>query len=239
MAFVTAEDGVRVHYETEGEGAPLVLMHGLGGSLESWRNGGYVERLRDRFQLILIDSRGRGQSDYPRTQEAYELRTRVVDVATVLTDLGVQKAHYLGYAMGAWIGWGITVYMPQRFHSLALGGFGPVADPFEGGSVEAHFGELWHKFADEEQEVVRLMFAEMARFGGARQALKLTNLPLLLFAGERDPHLSSLVGATQLAKRASFFALEGKDHRTAFADADAVQSVCERASEFFAGVPVA
>ncbi len=233
MPFATSEGGVKIHYELEGQGLPLVLMHGLGGNLESWRGAGYVDALRDEFQLVLIDSRGRGQSDYPRTQEAYELRTRVVDVASVLSDAGIEKAHFMGYGTGAWVGWGITIYMPQRFHSLALGGFGPAADPFEGGTVEAHFGDLWHKFADEEQEVVRLMFAETARFGGARQALKTTQLPLLMWAGEQDHHFATMLGASEMAANASFFPLPYKDHRKAFSDEDARDVVVECASEFF------
>ncbi len=235
MPFATSEGGVKIHYELEGSGAPLVLMHGLGGSLESWKQAGYVDALKDEFQLVLIDSRGRGQSDYPRTQEAYELRTRVVDVASVLSDAGIEKAHFMGYGTGAWIGWGITIYMPQRFLSLALGGFGPAADPFQGGTVEEHFAELWHKFADEEQEVVRLQFAEAARFGGARQALKTTKLPLLLWAGEKDPHFATMLGAASMAAEGSFFPLPYKDHRQAFQDQDAREVVVECASEFFLG----
>jgi pimeloyl-ACP methyl ester carboxylesterase len=209
MPFATSEGGVKIHYEVEGEGAPLVLMHGLGGNLESWRQAGYVEQLKD------------------------ELRTRVVDVASVLADAGVERAHFMGYGAGAWVGWGITIYMPQRFSALALGGFGPGPDPFAGGSVEGHFGDLWQKFADEEQEVVRMMFAETARFGGARQALKHTALPLLLWAGEEDPAFSTMLGAASMARAGSFFPLPHKDHRQAFADQDAREVVVECASEFF------
>ena len=233
MPFDTSEGGVKIHYELEGEGAPLVLMHGLGGNLESWRGAGYVDALKDEFQLVLIDSRGRGQSDYPRTQDAYELRTRVVDVASCLTDAAIEKAHFMGYGTGAWIGWGITIYMPQRFHSLALGGFAPASDPYAGVPVEEHFGELWQKFADEEQEVVRLMFAETARFGGARQALKTTKLPLLLWAGDKDPHFGPMLGAAALAQNGSFFPIPNKDHRQAFQDEDAREVVVLSAAEFF------
>jgi pimeloyl-ACP methyl ester carboxylesterase len=233
MPFATSEGGVKIHYELEGAGPPLVLMHGLGGSLESWRQAGYVDPLREEFQLVLIDSRGRGQSDYPRTQEAYELRTRVMDVASVLADAGIERANFMGYGTGAWVGWGISIYMPQRFASLALGGFGPAPDPFQGGNVESHFAELWHKFADEEQEVVRLMFAETARFGGARQALKHTSLPILLWAGEKDPHFSTMLGAASMAAKGSFFPLPHKDHRQAFQDQDAREVVVECAAEFF------
>jgi len=83
MPVATAPDGVRIHYEIEGDGPPLVLQHGLLSSLESWRQRGYVERFAPKYQCILVDSRGHGESDKPDDPEAYELRTRVVDIASV------------------------------------------------------------------------------------------------------------------------------------------------------------
>ena len=71
------ENGVRIHYEVEGDGPPLVLQHGTGGSLEHWRARGYLDCQRDRFRLLLIDPRGHRESDQPLEQEAYELRNRV------------------------------------------------------------------------------------------------------------------------------------------------------------------
>ena len=53
-------DGVKIHYEVEGEGEPLVLVHWWTGSTEDWRMFGYVDALKDDYQLILIDMRGHG-----------------------------------------------------------------------------------------------------------------------------------------------------------------------------------
>ena len=50
-------NGVRIHYQVEGEGPPLVLHHGLAGTLEDWRYFGYVEELKRDYQLILMDAR--------------------------------------------------------------------------------------------------------------------------------------------------------------------------------------
>ena len=233
MPFATSEDGVRIHYEVEGDGPPLVLQHGTGGSGDNWRRGGYVERLQDRFRCILVDSRGHGESDRPDTQEAYELRTRVTDLGAVLNDLDVQRAHFLGYSMGGWIGWGIAIYMPQRFDALAIGGFGPVSDPYFGGTVEDLAGERWGGIPADEQARLRLIFAETARFGGAQQALKTTRLPLLLYAGDQDPRYESVKAAGEAGPTASFFALPGKDHAGAMREPDAVETVCEGAIEFF------
>src|ERR1700752_4618190 len=98
MAFAS-NNGVRIHYETIGEGRPLVLHHGTSGSGADWIDLGFVSALRAGRQLILIDSRGHGQSDKPHDPAAYDLALRVADVVSVLDQLGHQKADFLGYSL--------------------------------------------------------------------------------------------------------------------------------------------
>ncbi len=50
--------GVRIHYQVEGDGAPLVLQHGLFWSVESWSRVGYVDALKPYYRLIMIDAEG-------------------------------------------------------------------------------------------------------------------------------------------------------------------------------------
>src|ERR1700694_3648083 len=66
MSFVTAPDGVRLHYELEGEGPPLLLHLGAGCDSDLWRAAGYIEPLAKKFQCILLDHRGQGASNRPR-----------------------------------------------------------------------------------------------------------------------------------------------------------------------------
>ena len=70
MPYVSNQ-GVRIYYEIEGSGPPIVLAHGISGSLEDWREVGWVESLRDRYRLILVDARGHGRSDKPHDPGAY------------------------------------------------------------------------------------------------------------------------------------------------------------------------
>jgi pimeloyl-ACP methyl ester carboxylesterase len=121
--------GVRILYEVEGDGAPLVLLHGLSETYEIWHISGYVESLKKEYRLILVDARGHGDSDKPHDSEAYTMKLMVSDVVAVLDSLSVSKAHFLGYSMGGWIGFGIAKYSPQRFHSLIIGGMHPYARP--------------------------------------------------------------------------------------------------------------
>jgi pimeloyl-ACP methyl ester carboxylesterase len=123
MPFIN-NHGIKIHYEVEGQGSPLVLVHGYTRSLEDWRNFGFVTELKNYYQLILIDVRGHGQSDKPDNLNAYSLKTMAEDVITIMDELNIKRAHYLGYFMGGIIGfYGIARYYLPRLNSLILGGF--------------------------------------------------------------------------------------------------------------------
>lgn len=126
MPYATNQ-GVRVHYRVEGEGPALVLQHGFTWNMESWSRHGYVEALRPHYRLILVDARGHGASDKPRDSAAYALSLRVGDVVAVLDALDVRTAHFWGYSMGGWIGFGLAKCAPERVRGLILGG----AHPYE------------------------------------------------------------------------------------------------------------
>jgi hypothetical protein len=85
----SVNQGVRIHYQIEGDGQPLVLQHGFTDSLEAWYELGYVEGLKTDYRLILIDARGHGASDKPHQPDAYERDRNVADITTVLDDLEI------------------------------------------------------------------------------------------------------------------------------------------------------
>jgi pimeloyl-ACP methyl ester carboxylesterase len=114
--------GVKIHYEIEGHGPSLMLMHGFSADSRSWHALGYVKELNNENQLILVDARGHGASDKPHVPEAYQIGLMVSDLVAVLDDLGVSKANYFGYSMGGRIGFRIPQYASSRFSSLILGG---------------------------------------------------------------------------------------------------------------------
>ncbi len=123
MPYVS-NNGVRIHYQVEGQGAPLMLVHGMGGSMDSWRSPGYVEELSKNHLLILIDMRGFGSSDKPHDPVAYGFQPRIEDLVAVLDDLGIARTGYFGYSMGGRVGFRIPVHAPNRFSYLILGGMG-------------------------------------------------------------------------------------------------------------------
>ena len=72
MPYAT-NDGIRIHYEAEGDGPPLVLQHGFAWKVKSWAMAGYVDALKARYRLIRVDARGHGDSDKPHDPAAYSL----------------------------------------------------------------------------------------------------------------------------------------------------------------------
>ncbi len=115
-------NGVKIHYEVEGRGPPLLFQHGFSGTLDSWRTNGYIQALSKDYRCIFLSARGRGESDKPHDPKAYYYKNLVLDLVAVLDDLKIKKAHYLGYSMGGLIGFRIPLYATERFYSLILGG---------------------------------------------------------------------------------------------------------------------
>lgn len=118
-------EGIRIYYEVEGNGPPLVLQYGQYFPLDVWYELNYVATLKDDYRLILVDARGHGDSDKPYDPEAYQLELMVSDIVAVLDHLGVAKAHYMGYSSGGLTGFGLARFAPQRFYSLIIGGMHP------------------------------------------------------------------------------------------------------------------
>ena len=119
MPYVSNQ-GVRIHYQVEGDGPPLVLQHGITWNLRFWYYRGYVDALKGDYRLILIDARGHGASDKPHDPTAYNREAKVSDICAVLDALDIARSHFWGYSMGCSIGMALGLLRPDRFHSLTL-----------------------------------------------------------------------------------------------------------------------
>ncbi len=102
-----------------------MLAHGGTDGGSGWRTSGYVDALRNDFQVILFDFRGCGRSDKPHQASAFDRRLMNNDVLAILDDLGIARSHYFGYSGGAITGWLLAVHHAERFLSFILGGLGP------------------------------------------------------------------------------------------------------------------
>jgi len=117
--------GLSIHFEVEGSGEPLVLLHGALASLETWRMEGLVPEVASQFRLVLIDLRGHGRSDKPHDPVAYLISEQVADVVAVLDEIGIASAHVCGFSLGALVAVRLAAEHPARVRSLVTIGLPP------------------------------------------------------------------------------------------------------------------
>ena len=118
-------DGVKIRYFSDGQGDALVLIHGFSGSADTaWIRPGVFDALADSgFRVIALDNRGHGGSDKPHEPDAYGVNM-AEDVRRLLDHLDLERAHVVGYSMGAKIANTFRSRHPQRVITLTLGGYG-------------------------------------------------------------------------------------------------------------------
>ena len=109
--------GIRIYYETYGEGHPLVLIGGLGSEIQSWAT--QIPIYSKHFQVIVFDNRGAGKSDKPDIPYTIELMAD--DTAGLLDKLGVKSAFVAGKSMGGMIGQWLAIKYPEKVNKLVLG----------------------------------------------------------------------------------------------------------------------
>ena len=112
----TTIDGLRLHYEQEGQGSDLVLIHGLGGSLQEWDS--FMPELSRTHRVLRWDVRGFGQSDKPAGPYTPQLFAR--DLAGLVRTLGIAKTHVAGISMGGVIAQRFALDYPELLSSLTL-----------------------------------------------------------------------------------------------------------------------
>ena len=109
-------NGARLWYDSFGEGEPLLLHHGYTASRVNWMP--VAERLKSRYQIILMECRGTGQSEH--TPDGYTLEQYAADVVGMLDHLGLEKVSFAGHSMGGGIGYLLGLEHRDRLDRLIL-----------------------------------------------------------------------------------------------------------------------
>lgn len=123
---VVAGEGVGLATYSWGDpDAPTVLMvHGFASSIrDNWVMTGWVRMLqRAGFRVLGVDQRGHGLSEKPHEPEAYAVRMLASDLETVLDTYLIDEAFYIGYSLGARVGWEVLRDLGERIPRAVLGG---------------------------------------------------------------------------------------------------------------------
>jgi pimeloyl-ACP methyl ester carboxylesterase len=208
--------GVRIHFEVEGDGPPVVLIHGFAASIElNWRAPGVIDAItKSRRKVVALDCRGHGKSEKPHDPEAYRGTKMADDAITVMDHLGIEKADLCGYSMGGFLSASLLTRRLERFNSVILSGVGDIlvtgsfprertdaiARALESieGAKDNEVGRQFRVFAEASGNDLAALAAmqRAGRSGFEGSKLSEVKLPVMVLVGEGD---TLIVSADRLA----------------------------------------
>lgn len=204
-------DGVTLHADVEGEGAPVVLLHAFASNTEwSWRRPGVVAALVSAgFRVLGLDARGHGSSEKRYDPGAYANESMTRDVSALFDHAGLEAADVVGYGMGAVTAIFFALH-DRRVRRLVLGGLGGsltdtpamLADwgrhiatalaAEDGESIDDQLALSFRRFADRTGADRRALVALWQGQGTrptpiTRMELSAIEVPVLVICGDQEP----------------------------------------------------
>lgn len=124
-------NNINLCYDIHGNGDPVILLHGFSDRKEHWR--AQVGELSEHFKVIRLDNRGAGKSDRPDGE--YSMEVYASDVAGLIDNLEIGRAHIIGHSMGGMIAQNFAILYPNKVSKLillnTLPGLKPPGEPLD------------------------------------------------------------------------------------------------------------
>lgn len=227
---------IEIAYLDEGEGEPIVLVHGFASTKDvNWVAPGWVSTLtRAGRRAIALDNRGHGQSTKLYDPADYHTAKMAEDVRGLLDHLKIDRADVMGYSMGARITAFLALKYPDRVRSGILGGLGiklvngvglpeDIAVALEAPSladVTDTMGRMFRAFADQTKSDRKALAACIR---GSRQVMPEQDaaqikVPMLIAVGTSDPIAGSPHELAKIIPGARALDIPGRDHMLAVGD---------------------
>ncbi len=229
-------DDVEIAYLDEGEGEPIVLVHGFASNKEvNWVYTSWVSVLtKAGRRVIALDNRGHGKSSKLYDPAAYHSGIMAGDVLALLDRLEIARADVLGYSLGARIAAFLSLAHPGRVRSAVFGGLGinmidgtgppeaiarALAAPSRD-DVTDPVGHMYRVFAEKTHSDLRALAACIE---GSRQTLSRDDagriaVPVLVAVGSNDEVGGSAEALAALIPGARALVIPGRDHMLAVGD---------------------
>jgi pimeloyl-ACP methyl ester carboxylesterase len=227
---------VEIAYLDEGEGDPIVLVHGFASTKEvNWVMPGWTTTLkRDGRRVIALDNRGHGQSTKLYDPAAYHTDIMASDVAALIEHLNLGRADLMGYSLGSRISAVLAARRPELVRSVILGGAGirlidnaglrdEIADSLEMPSladVTDPMGKRFRAFAEQTRSDLRALAACLR---GSRQPVRVEDVtgikaPALVAVGTKDDITGSPHELAALMPNGRGLDIPDRDHMVAVGD---------------------
>jgi pimeloyl-ACP methyl ester carboxylesterase len=231
-----SSDGVRIAFSDEGQGDPVVLIHGFASSVRyNWREPGWIALLvRSGFRVIAIDNRGHGESEKLYNPKDYGVAPMAEDTRRLLDHLGLKRADVMGYSMGARISAFLAVTHPERVRSAVFAGLagnmvrpmagtGPIAHALEAESIDAvtnATARTFRAFADKTGGDLKALAACIrgSREPITREMVAAIACPVLVVAGSDDVIAGPADDLAKLIPGARALTVPRRDHMRTVGD---------------------
>ncbi len=229
-------DDVEIAYIDEGEGHPILLIHGFASNVSTnWVVPGWVGYLKGKgYRVIALDNRGHGKSAKLYDVERYRAPVMAEDARRLLDHLAISAAHVVGYSMGARISAFLSLAHPDRVRSAVFGGLGynmvrgmagtgPIAAALEAPSMDAvtnPTARTFRAFAEQTGSDLKALAAciRASRDPLTREDVARIAAPVLVAVGETDVVGGSAVELAALIPGARALVIPGRDHMKAVGD---------------------
>ncbi len=238
-------NGVRIHFVEQGQGDPVVLLHGFSGSYRDAIDFGIFESLVvEGYRAIAVDCRGYGKSDKLHDPGAYG-QEMVEDLVRLLDHLNIDKAHFVGFSMGGTIANKLREVHPDPLLTAVLGLTGwmregsrlefrkAFADSLERGEGLGMLARALTPEGEEEPSEEEIAQYERTRFAHqdplalaavvrsfdalavSEADLRQNQVPTLSIIGEKDPLKDGVDAMRGVMSNLEIVVIEGADHGTA------------------------
>jgi pimeloyl-ACP methyl ester carboxylesterase len=227
---------VQIAYLDEGEGDPILLVHGFGSTKDvNWVYPGWVSELKKNGRrVIALDNRGHGESAKLYDPEAYHIGTMAGDVTALMDHLNIDRADIMGYSLGSRMTALLALNQPQRLRSAILGGIGigliegggpgeNVAAALEAPSLDDvtdPVGRTFRAFADQTRSDRRALAACMRgsrKLMTKEEAAGIT-VPPLIAVGSKDEIAGNAQALGKIIPGSKVLDIPNRDHMRAVGD---------------------
>jgi pimeloyl-ACP methyl ester carboxylesterase len=227
---------VEIAYLDEGEGEPIILVHGFASSKNvNWVYPTWVSELKKNGRrVIAFDNRGHGDSGKLYDAAEYDIAIMAGDISALMDHLNIARADVMGYSLGSRMTAVLAQQQPQRLRSAILGGIGigliegggpgeNVAAALEAPSLEDvtdPVGRTFRAFAEQTRSDRRALAACLRgsrRLMSKDEAAAIT-VPVLIAVGTADEIAGSAGALGKIIPGAEVLDIPNRDHMRAVGD---------------------